>query len=290
MLPVMQPLAHGPGNPTIYHEKQQSACCGRHALNNLLGGYRFSDPALAEIALTLYEEEKALHASTPEGVHSMEYSAFVAGDNPYVDNAGNFSIEVLERALAAHGASLSRDKAVVEAALASPERYQAYLLNRANHWYSIRRVGGHWVDLNSFHERPQHISDFFMSAFLAQMRADQYSIFVVSGALPAASRAFAPHGCLESSWHSLAEVLQATSEVKQRGRFRAEAAKAASLEAESDPELARALRESMMEGGDRQVAPEPLQRAHRARHGGERSRRSGNGRHTRARCRRCSRC
>jgi hypothetical protein len=64
-----------------------------------------------------------------------------------------------------------------------------------------------------------------MSAFLAQMRADQYSIFVVSGALPAASRAFAPHGCLESSWHSLAEVLQATSEVKQRGRFRAEAAK-----------------------------------------------------------------
>ena len=43
---------------------------------------------------------------------------------------------------------------------------------------------GGWWNLNSTLDRPEAISDFYLSAFLQSMRQEGYSIFVVRGTLP----------------------------------------------------------------------------------------------------------
>lgn len=155
---------------SVYHEKQQSACCGRHAINNLLQNAAWTDVELAEVAMGLYENEKALRLQNCDGVGDRTFIEFVGAGNPYVDDSGNFSVEVLERALESHRITLTRARSIES--LENVESFQAYLLNRSDHWMSINRIGGHWVDLNSILTAPEHISDFYMSAVLAQHKKD----------------------------------------------------------------------------------------------------------------------
>jgi len=156
----------------VYHEKQQSACCGRHAVNNLLQGYVWLDEKLAELAMSLYENEKALRLANCDGPNDPTFLEFLADGNPYVDESGNFSVQVIERALESSGLGLVRPKSIQ-----NPEDHEAYILNRQDHWLSLRKITdgrgvGHWLDLNSLKKFPEHISDFYLSAVLAQMKED----------------------------------------------------------------------------------------------------------------------
>lgn len=71
----------------IYHEKQSAACCGRHALNNLLGGAYYDDVALADIARELDRRELALLAA-----NGADASALMRAGSNNVDDSGNFSL------------------------------------------------------------------------------------------------------------------------------------------------------------------------------------------------------
>ena len=160
---------------SVYHEKQQSACCGRHAINNLLQTPAWTDVELAEIAMGLYETEKTLRLQNCDGMGDPSFIEFVGAGNPYVDDSGNFSVEVIERALESHGVTLTRARTIES--LENVESFQAYLLNRSDHWMAIRRIAdaqgvGHWIDLNSILTAPEHISDFYLSAVLAQHKKD----------------------------------------------------------------------------------------------------------------------
>ena len=53
------------------------------------------------------------------------------------------------------------------------------------HWFALRRVGGAWWDFNSLSSSPKPLSEFYLSAYLATLRDQGYSIFVVHGPLPA---------------------------------------------------------------------------------------------------------
>lgn len=102
-----------------------------------------------------------------------------------VDDSGNFSITVLREALRRMAdVELSAENKDVESALRDPEQFEAYLLNLESHWFTLRRLdcagaGQKWFNLNSTLSDPEVISPFFLSAFLAQMREEGYSIFVV---------------------------------------------------------------------------------------------------------------
>ena len=52
------------------------------------------------------------------------------------------------------------------------------------HWFALRRVAGDWWDLNSLFAAPRPLSEFYLSAYLATLRDQGYSIFVVQGQLP----------------------------------------------------------------------------------------------------------
>jgi ataxin-3 len=52
------------------------------------------------------------------------------------------------------------------------------------HWFALRKVSGDWWDLNSLARGPKPLSEFYLSAYLATLRGQGYSIFLVRGALP----------------------------------------------------------------------------------------------------------
>ena len=52
------------------------------------------------------------------------------------------------------------------------------------HWFALRKVHGQWWNFNSLFPAPQQLSQFYLSAYLATLREQGYSIFVVAGGLP----------------------------------------------------------------------------------------------------------
>jgi Ataxin-3 len=60
----------------------------------------------------------------------------------------------------------------------------AFIINRQEHWLTIRKIGKFWWDLNSCLDAPEYVSDFKLDAYLSEFRARGYTIFIVKGSLP----------------------------------------------------------------------------------------------------------
>ena len=164
----------------VYHERQQNALCGQHALNNLLQGSYFTAADLSEIALELDEMERQMMLEM--GSETPEALKFLTEASGNVDEAGNFSIQVLSRALErSHEMTLSNaaSESLADRKGEFAATDDAFVLNRAAHWFTVRKMYGVYWNLNSMLERPELISDFYLSAFLAQLRQDGYDVFVV---------------------------------------------------------------------------------------------------------------
>lgn len=67
------------------------------------------------------------------------------------------------------------------AVLQNPQKETGFILNRSEHWFSLRRLGQYWFDLNSTQEKPKYVSDAHLGMLLSQMKQDGYSVFVVRG-------------------------------------------------------------------------------------------------------------
>lgn len=65
-----------------------------------------------------------------------------------------------------------------------PKTMGAYICNYKDHWFTIRKLGNQWFNLNSLLSKPELISDTYLALFLAQLQQEGYSIFIVFGALP----------------------------------------------------------------------------------------------------------
>lgn len=61
---------------------------------------------------------------------------------------------------------------------------RAFICHYRDHWFSIRKLGHQWFNLNSILPGPELLSDTYLSLFLAQLQTDKYSIFIVVGDLP----------------------------------------------------------------------------------------------------------
>eukprot|EP00605_Chrysophyceae_sp_TOSAG23-4_P002151 GSChrysophyteH1.ASY1.ANO1.2379.1 assembled CDS len=156
----------------IYHEVQESALCGQHCLNNLLQQRSFTEFALADIAHQLDAEERMILAGA---------------DSNNVDATGNFSIQVLSRALQLkYNIDLVNWAADVTV---DPLQFSGMVVNRKEHWFAIRQINGTWYNLNSTAERPEKIPTEHMPHLVQQMRGDGYQIFLPTGTrLPQAGR------------------------------------------------------------------------------------------------------
>ncbi|XP_039286661.1 ataxin-3 isoform X2 [Nilaparvata lugens] len=216
---------------TIFHEKQEGSLCAQHCLNALLQGAYFTPVDLATLGQQMDDEERMRMAES--GVDTDEYRRFLQQPSGNMDDSGYFSVQVINSALHVWGLELvpyesSESRAVM--AQQNPTEMNAYICNYRDHWFTIRKLGHQWFNLNSLLKGPELISDTYLSLFLAQQQQEGYSIFVVLGDLPA---------CTAD------EMLRLMPAVAGQGHRLGGRGPGAAVEAEQDPELAAALRISL---------------------------------------------
>ncbi|KAL2095451.1 hypothetical protein ACEWY4_010170 [Coilia grayii] len=167
----------------IFHEKQEGSLCAQHCLNNLLQGEYFTPVELSSIAQQLDEEERMRMAEG--GVTSDEYRTFLQQPSGNMDDSGFFSIQVISNALGVWGLELilfnSRE---YQGLMTNPINEKAFICNYKEHWFTVRKLGQQWFNLNSLLTGPELISDTYLALFLAQLQQEGYSIFVIRGNLP----------------------------------------------------------------------------------------------------------
>ncbi|XP_064784265.1 ataxin-3-like isoform X4 [Oncorhynchus masou masou] len=168
---------------SIFHEKQEGSLCAQHCLNNLLQGEYFTPVDLSSIAHQLDEEERMRMAEG--GMGSEEYRTFLQQPSGNMDDSGFFSIQVISNALSVWGLELilfnSRE---YQSLMINPINEKAFICNYKEHWFTIRKLGQQWFNLNSLLTGPELISDTYLALFLAQLQQEGYSIFVIRGNLP----------------------------------------------------------------------------------------------------------
>jgi Josephin/Ubiquitin interaction motif len=157
--------------------------------------------------LELDEKEKELMAAM--GTDTDEYRAFLAAGSTNVALDGNFSVQVIAKALENMNVFMtdmqSEDAKHVRE---DPLQASAFICNYDSHWIAIRRLNGHYFNLNSLEPLgPKRIGDFYLSAYLEQLQRERYSIFVVSGQLPRPNRELGTDGV----WCSIDEMLAGRS-------------------------------------------------------------------------------
>lgn len=171
---------------SIFHEKQEGQLCAQHALNALLQGPYFTAVDLATIASQLDERERQSLAEG--GQDSQDYREFMSAKSHNMDDSGFFSIQVMAEALKVWSLDMipyNSRNSVSDAARSDPTTAVAFICNFNEHWFTIRKIGGQWFNLNSLLTGPQPISDTYLSLFLTQLQTEGYSIFVICGILPA---------------------------------------------------------------------------------------------------------
>ncbi|XP_061551356.1 ataxin-3 isoform X2 [Phycodurus eques] len=155
----------------IFHEKQEGSLCAQHCLNNLLQGEYFTPVDLSSIAHQLDEEERMRMAEG--GMGSDEYRTFLQQPSGNMDDSGFFSIQVISNALRVWGLELilfnSRE---YQSLMINPINEKAFICNYKEHWFTIRKLGQQWFNLNSLLTGPELISDTYLALFLAQLQQE----------------------------------------------------------------------------------------------------------------------
>ncbi|MGH0154518.1 UNVERIFIED_CONTAM: hypothetical protein FKN15_029846 [Acipenser sinensis] len=119
------------------------------------------------------------------GVTSQEYRTFLEQPSGNMDDSGFFSIQVISNALGVWGLELilfnspEYQRLMIEAV-----NEKAFICNYKEHWFTVRKLGQQWFNLNSLLTGPELISDTYLALFLAQLQQEGYSIFVIRGDLP----------------------------------------------------------------------------------------------------------
>ncbi|CAF0803770.1 unnamed protein product [Rotaria sordida] len=158
----------------IYHEHQQGALCAQHALNNLVQTPVFSADNLADIARELDKEENNV----------LTHTIF---ESENMDDTGFFNIQVLQLALKMFDLELisyASQEDIAKQARTSPQTIQAYICNLGLHWFTIRRFGRQYFNLNSFYYVPELVPDQQLTVYLNFIKENGYSVFIVHGSLP----------------------------------------------------------------------------------------------------------
>ena len=137
-------------------------------------------------ALDLDKEEQQLLSQDGDENNGLIEWLKANPQSQNVSDDGNFSIQVLRRALDNLGLAIKYwgNEATADAQ-SHPENEQGFICNLQAHWFAIRRIGGVWYNLNSLSGLPETtavpttISNFYLSAYLSTLANDGYSINVV---------------------------------------------------------------------------------------------------------------
>ncbi|XP_010256703.1 PREDICTED: ataxin-3 homolog [Nelumbo nucifera] len=174
----------GPSNGgMLYHEVQESKLCAVHCVNTVLQGPFFSEFDLAALASDLDRKERQMMLEG--GAVSDDFLRFDSEESHNVSMDGDFSIQVLQKALEVWDLQvIPLDCPVAEPAQVDPELENAFICHLQDHWFCIRKVDGEWYNFDSLYAAPEHLSKFYLSAYLDSLKGFGWSIFLVRGNFP----------------------------------------------------------------------------------------------------------
>merc|ERR1712032_100196 len=114
---------------------------------------------------------------------------------------GFFNVQVVQAVLNQAGYEMQpvQGEAVRNAKVDTAKEI-AFILNRQEHWFSLRRIGREWFDLNSCLCTPRHYSDADLRFHIRDAVREGYMVFVVQGDFPRCA--------LEENPKSLVEAVQ----------------------------------------------------------------------------------
>ncbi|XP_020202952.1 ataxin-3 homolog [Cajanus cajan] len=160
----------------LYHEVQESKLCAVHCVNTVLQGPFFSEFDLAALASDLDRKERQVMLPALSSADFESHNVSLDGD---------FSIQVLQKALEVWDLQvIPLDSPVAEPAQIDPELENAFICHLQDHWFCIRKVNGEWYNFDSLYAAPQHLSKFYLSAYLDSLKGFGWSIFLVRGNFP----------------------------------------------------------------------------------------------------------
>ncbi|KAK7286880.1 hypothetical protein RJT34_22205 [Clitoria ternatea] len=160
----------------LYHEVQESKLCAVHCVNTVLQGPFFSEFDLAALASDLDRKERQVLLPALSSADFESHNVSLDGD---------FSIQVLQKALEVWDLQvIPLDSPVAEPAQIDPECENAFICHLQDHWFCIRKVNGEWYNFDSLYAAPQHLSKFYLSAYLDSLKGFGWSIFLVRGNFP----------------------------------------------------------------------------------------------------------
>lgn len=177
----------GPSNGgLLYHEVQEAKLCAVHCVNTVLQGPFFSEFDLAALAADLDRKERQmLMEGNREGGVTEDLIAFDTQESQNVSLGGDFSIQVLQKALEVWDLQvIPLDSPVAEPAQIDPEAESGFICHLEDHWFCIRKVNGEWYNFDSLYAAPEHLSKFYLSAYLDTLKSSGWSIFLVRGNFP----------------------------------------------------------------------------------------------------------
>lgn len=183
----------GPGG--IYHEKQIGALCAVHCVNNMLQGPLFDFSTFNQVARELDQAERHL-----AGGQSLDYG------NARAD--GFFNVQVIETVLGRAGYQMQALRGEeARNAKADSAKETAFILNKNEHWFSLRRIGREWFDLNSCLKTPRHYTDGDVRFHISDAVKEGYTVFAVRGSFPKCA--------LEDDHKKLIEAIQGCGRPEQ---------------------------------------------------------------------------
>ncbi|KAJ6303584.1 hypothetical protein OIU77_017459 [Salix suchowensis] len=106
----------------------------------------------------------------------------VYGKSTYCENS---CLQVLQKALEVWDLQvIASDSPVAEHAQIDPDLENAFICHLHDHWFCIRKVNGEWYNFDSLYAAPQHLSKFYLAAYLDSLKNSGWSIFLVRGNFP----------------------------------------------------------------------------------------------------------
>eukprot|EP00262_Sarcandra_glabra_P004881 TRINITY_DN16110_c0_g2_i1.p1 TRINITY_DN16110_c0_g2~~TRINITY_DN16110_c0_g2_i1.p1 ORF type:complete len:277 (-),score=45.50 TRINITY_DN16110_c0_g2_i1:307-1137(-) len=183
-------MEEGPSNGgMLYHEVQESKLCAVHCVNTVLQGPFFSEFDLAALASDLDRKERQMMLEGSDGGGaggvSDDFLRFDSEESHNVSMDGDFSIQVLEKALEVWDLQvIPFDCPVAEPAQIDPQLENAFICHLQDHWFCIRKVDREWYNFDSLYAAPEHLSKFYLSAYLDTLKGFGWSIFLVRGSFP----------------------------------------------------------------------------------------------------------
>ncbi|XP_003374686.1 ataxin-3 [Trichinella spiralis] len=190
---------------SIFFEKQEGMLCAQHALNALLQGQYFTAVDLAEIARRLDAEERKVTGDSTSESQNM-------------DDSGYFSLQVISEALKPFNLTLRVAPTNASDVINFYRSHSAFICHRHQHFFTVRKIGEHWYNLNSMLDGPELISQTYSELYLAQLQKEGCTILAVEGDLPVNRGDFLVNSPVSYSARSSAGYSSASSKPEQKSR------------------------------------------------------------------------